>query len=454
VTNSEPGGYAVIIPKDNLPGFLPTQAILRTGEEILAQFVCVHNNRILLSARFSNTSVSIKTGLQQTDWHAQLDDMDSSGEQEQPYEEEAPAAPGNDNRYDYGQAPPTFEAPGSQPNFSMPGSDYNQQPAYSQPAYSPSQTQSQSATGGFQAPPGGRTHDGGTIITPPPSMAQPTPSAPPQQVQQPQQQPQQGAPKQVISTHRQTPFPLAQTDEERAFNVWVESQPRKFHLKRATDLILPPLDLSSEQKFKISEYDLEWLITHLEGGMTTGCVKASSEERLSRSAMLLYRGRAVGCIYGCKSMPETQPTEQSLQRMLADLELPDTNVRMYDLPEGVTLAMSALFLGYPVQRNDDYDALSYMDYICNWFESKAQTACLAITLPSSQATCLGFIHKGQYVGAFYVEDQKFNKDIAFVHDLLRKDKDANVEASILPPEMTSSAVRFGFSLSMARQRIR
>src|ERR1700722_18702714 len=77
VTNSEPGGYAVIIPKDKLPGFLPTQAILRTGEEILAQFVCVHNNRILLSARFSNTSVSIKAGTQSPDWHAQLDEMDN-----------------------------------------------------------------------------------------------------------------------------------------------------------------------------------------------------------------------------------------------------------------------------------------------------------------------------------------------------------------------------------------
>ena len=144
--------------------------------------------------------------------------------------------------------------------------------------------------------------------------AAPPPPPPPAPTPPPAPQP----PRQPVSTHVQKPFAVAQTDEEAAFNVWVEAQPRKFHLKRATDLILPPLDQSTEQKFKISEYDLEWLITHLEGGMTTGCVKASSEERLSRSAMLLYRGRAVGCIYGCKSMPETQPTEQSLQRMLAD----------------------------------------------------------------------------------------------------------------------------------------
>jgi hypothetical protein len=54
VVSSEPGGYAVIVTgMPNVPGFLPTQAILRSGEEILAQFVCVHNEQILLSARLS-----------------------------------------------------------------------------------------------------------------------------------------------------------------------------------------------------------------------------------------------------------------------------------------------------------------------------------------------------------------------------------------------------------------
>lgn len=353
VTNPEPGGYAVLIPKDNLPGFLPTNAILQNEEEILAQFVCVHNNRILLSATFSNRSVSIKAGTQTVDWSKHLD---------------------------------------------------------------------------------------GDLEVPPPTPAQPQPEAPPSN----------GGQQRVLATHIQTPY--AGSDAEAAFDVWASAQPRKFHLKRATDLILPPLKEDDENKFKIADYDLEWLITDLEGGMRTGCVKASSESRLSRSAMLLYKGRAVGCIYGCKSMPETQPTEQSLQLMLADLELPDTLVRMYDLPESVTLAMSALFLGYPVQRNDDYDALAYLDYISDWFQQKAQTACLAITLPASAATCLAFIYKGEFAGAFYVEDQKFTTDISFVQDLLKNDAQSNIEASILPPEMTSSAVRFGFSLSMARQR--
>lgn len=329
VVAAEPGGYAVIIPKDNLPGFLPTEEKLKQGEEILAQFVCVHNNRILLSSRFSNSTVG----------------------------------------------------------------QFNYQPTQSQVRW--------------------EEHLDGEA----------------------------GAPQ-------------AMGDEaEAAFRVWAETNPRKLQLRRAVDLLMPPVQDAVPNRFKIKDYDLEWLITDLEGGMRTGCVKASSEEQLSRSAMLIYRGRVVGCIYGSKKMNDAHPTEQSLSFMLRDLALPETEVTVYDLPEKVTLAMSSLFMGYPVQRNDEVGSRAYFDYLCNWFADKKQTACLAINMSGGHGMCLAFVHDGNYIGAFYVEDQTFSEDPAFVHGLLDKDPQAAVEASILPPEMMSAAMRFGFNLTMAQKAI-
>jgi hypothetical protein len=328
VVAAEPGGYAVNIPKDNLPGFLPTEEKLKVGEEILAQFVCVHNNRILLSSRFSSTSVG-----------------------------------------QFG-----YVAPTSQVNW-------------------------------------GEQLEGAAA-----------------------------------------PAEAAMGDEaEAAFRVWTETNPRKLHLRRAVDLLMPPVQDAVPNRFKIKDYDLEWLITDLEGGMRTGCVKASSEEQLSRSAMLMYRGRVVGCIYGSKKMNDAHPTEQSLAFMLRDLALPETEVTVYDLPEKVTLAMSSLFMGYPVQRNDEVGSRAYFDYLCNWFAEKKQTACLAINMSGGHGMCLAFVHNGDYIGAFYVEDQTFSEDIGFVQGLLEKDPQASVEASILPPEMTSAAMRFGFNLTMAQK---
>jgi hypothetical protein len=49
VTHPEPGGYAVIISKNKHTGFLSTQSNLKINEEILAEFVSVQNDRVLLS---------------------------------------------------------------------------------------------------------------------------------------------------------------------------------------------------------------------------------------------------------------------------------------------------------------------------------------------------------------------------------------------------------------------
>ncbi len=93
IMNAEPGGYAVLIPKDNLPGFLPTQERLRLGDEVLATFVCVHNNRILLSARFSTSNQAVQgaPSTQTVNWGEQLESIN-----QQAPDQGAPAQPGPD----------------------------------------------------------------------------------------------------------------------------------------------------------------------------------------------------------------------------------------------------------------------------------------------------------------------------------------------------------------------
>lgn len=366
IVRQEPGGYAVIIPKDNLPGFLPSEQSHAPGKEVLAQFVCVDKNRMLLSERFTAGSGAKVKSSQAVNWLEQLDDPDGV--------------------YSTGKHSSLASQMANDPNTALSPSTEHQ------------------------------------TIEP--------------QAAQVQEQYQTG----------QQPSP-----EEQAFKIYANNVPVKtYQLRRAIDLIMPPVEEDSLKSLRIGDYDIEWLITDLEGGMRTGCVKATCESRMSRAAMLLYRGRAVGCIYGCKSDPQTKPTEESLNLMLNDLESPDTLVTLYDLPEDITLAMSALFLGYPVKREDNYSALDYLRYICDWFEKEKGTATLAISLTGG-GMCLGYIFKGQFCGSFYVEDQVFHQERGYIEQLLQSDPEATLGVSILPPEMTSSAVRFGFSLSMARK---
>ncbi len=379
VVKAEADGFAVTIPKDNLPGFIRTNAHHSPGEEVLAQFVCVHNGRILLSPLFGQNRVagSMLPAKTQTNWMEQVDNPDQA----------ATAETSNNQNY----APPGY---GQQ----------NQE----QPAQNPYQAHERSP---FQMP--------DNAAQEPQPYSQETYEAPQQQWQSP--------------IEEQTPT-------------------KRFRLRRAIDLVMPPIDIESQTLLNMADYDLGWLITDLEGGMRTGCMKSTSEQQLSRSAVLLYRGKAVGCIYGSKSAPEQRPTEESLYCMLNDLQAADAMVSIYDLPEAVTGAMSALFLGFPEPREDGLNELDQFNAYMTNFTQNGNTACLAISVPSTSSLCLVFVHKGIFGGAFFVEDQIYTKDPEDIFKLFRGDPDTRVDASKVPQEFVASGSRFGYSLSMAKQK--
>lgn len=227
---------------------------------------------------------------------------------------------------------------------------------------------------------------------------------------------------------------------------------RKLHCRRATDLIMPPFDEEKIKTMRIGDYDVQWLIGDLEARSKTGCLRASCESRLSRSAMLLYKGRSVGCIYGRKSDPIPKPTEISITLMLDDLESPDTVISVYDLPEQVVVCMSAMFLGNPLERNDKLTAREYMDHICEQLSAEKASAALAFSFSARLNTCIGFVFQGEYIGAFSVDDQKFLQTIDHMHMLLEGDKDATLDVSVLPMELATLNEQFGFSLSGYRDR--
>jgi len=221
-----------------------------------------------------------------------------------------------------------------------------------------------------------------------------------------------------------------------------------FDFHPAIDLIMPPLDISTKRILRIGDFDVDWLLMQLSGGEHTGCVKCATESRLSHSSMLLWHGRVVGCIYVSEQEPAVKSTEDALNSMLVDLRAPDTVTTVYELPEELTLAMSALFLGYPIERYDDYNSKEYLDYICNWLSQKSGTATLVISLSNGRGHCLVYIFNGKFAGVFHVQAQAYHSERAYIDEVLETDLEAALDVSILPPQAYTNAARFGFDLRM------
>lgn len=237
---------------------------------------------------------------------------------------------------------------------------------------------------------------------------------------------------------------IATEEELSAGGIDMSPVKRSFHFKRAIDLLPPPIG-NSFKIIQTNETTARQLLEEWSSSAFTGCVISSNDAHKTRSGFLLYQGRAVGCIYATKTMPLTQPTEEAIKLVVRDLHYPNGTIKVYPLHESTILPLSALFLGFPVFRTDDMNAAEYVDYICKWLKSRSQTACLAISLTESFSTCLAFVHQGVFSSAFYVEDQEVVRDQKFVMELLRNEPNANVEASILPPELGVTEP-FGFKI--------
>ena len=99
------------------------------------------------------------------------------------------------------------------------------------------------------------------------------------------------------------------TESESQAGFEIESKLTDYEPRRAYDLILPPLDEDTLKRIRMGDYEPEWLISDIENGTRTGCVKVDNNDTKSRGAILVCRGSAVGCMAFSEAQPQTEPTE-------------------------------------------------------------------------------------------------------------------------------------------------
>ncbi len=223
----------------------------------------------------------------------------------------------------------------------------------------------------------------------------------------------------------------------------------KYLFRRAIDYIMPALNEADVNTFTMGEYDPELLIGDLEGGMRTCCVKLICDENMSRSAMLLYRGRVYGAIFSSKEIPQTPDWEEALGLVVNNLFIPTTQMMVYDLPEDIVLPLSACFQGFNAPNSEDNDTKYNLDYYSNWFLRKESTGLFAIVFHSLGATFLIYVYKGEFKGLYLVEEKKYFNSIEYLYELLEQDSDTSFQASAVSPSLLLNPNRHGISLSMA-----
>ena len=136
--------------------------------------------------------------------------------------------------------------------------------------------------------------------------------------------------------------------------------------------------------------------------------------------------------------------------MKGDIAGADTFLQVYELPQDVVLAMSALFLGCPLAKDESKAMLDYFDTTLMSISLTGETGCLTYSEESGSPDILVFISKGQPFGGYKIAAQEYIENAETLLSEIRKSEKGSIEAHILPEQLLSEAMTFGYKLHGAK----
>lgn len=189
------------------------------------------------------------------------------------------------------------------------------------------------------------------------------------------------------------------------------------------------------------------LVVGLEGSQRTGCLKIESPRTKSRSAVLLYKGRVVGCVYGRKNMVCQYLAEDAHKCAMSDLASPGNSVEAYELPEEIVLAAASLFCGQPVHLDQSPAPERVFEQAMATVVRSGHPGCVVLTSEANESMCLFYIYNGQVLGVHSAKDGWLSSTKPdFLRQYVRDLGPVRIMGAVLPCRATAPE-QIGFSLS-------
>ncbi len=216
--------------------------------------------------------------------------------------------------------------------------------------------------------------------------------------------------------------------------------------RRATSIVPVALEGSHEIAYTSSLRYHELLIS-LEGHQRTGCLRVISPKSKSRSAIMMYKGRVVGCIYGAKKIDGHLLQEEAYDHILADLSNPGNVLDAYELPEQLVLAAASLFEGQMVQVDTQQKAEDAMDQALRAVAESKLPGCAVLSSANDAMVCVVYLLDGKIIGLFSAKDGWVKPSYEAAMEVAKKNPRMKVKAAYLPMTAKQQNGEMGFSLT-------
>jgi hypothetical protein len=189
------------------------------------------------------------------------------------------------------------------------------------------------------------------------------------------------------------------------------------------------------------------LLVALEAEQRTCCLKMTSEKRKSRGALLIFRGRVLGTIYGSKFLNEQLLDRAAYARVCRDLADPDSSVKAYGLDQGMVIAAAALFHGHPFDLASTPPIENvFTTYLYSLMQVN-MPGCLVVRDSNQLVVILAYVFAGRLVGLYSARDGWLPPVVSIAVDQVMRFPQATVSGSMLQARNVDEVFELTFSLS-------
>src|SRR5262249_32117356 len=132
--------------------------------------------------------------------------------------------------------------------------------------------------------------------------------------------------------------------------------------RRATGMLPTSQSGPPDQFQSLTKTDYQRLLLSIQKKRQSCCLQIESETNKSRSAILIFRGRILGCIYGKQGLQQHVFNEAAYVLALKALASADHTITIYSLDEELVIAAAALFHGKIIEISEYANAQHIFDF--------------------------------------------------------------------------------------------
>ncbi|PWU00905.1 MAG: hypothetical protein C5B53_03470 [Candidatus Melainabacteria bacterium] len=217
--------------------------------------------------------------------------------------------------------------------------------------------------------------------------------------------------------------------------------------RRATSMLPTSQSGPPDQFQSLTKSDYQRLLLSIQNKRQSCCLQIESETNKSRSAILIFRGRILGCIYGKQGLQQHVFNEAAYVLALKDLASADHTITIYSLDEELVIAAAALFHGKTIEISEYANAQHIFDFAHDSLVQFNMPGSISIVGENDLSVCMVYIFAGKIVGVYSDKSGWTEPTYAAVRQHLTEHPGVRIRACMLPARNTHEVNQLTFKVS-------